>query len=303
MTTEDAARMAAGGTASGFVLELRGSGVARPGRVDVLLATPDLVLGEFSCGPDDELWSVDNDIGDLPHIVWPATTVEILRSGSATLCADANTVVLYDPGTAYRRRRIASAGDRSVFLALRSGLLDQLPAALVHPDGERFAAGHVFCSARSWLGKERLVAASRARRIDPLRLEEMALAVVAEAADETDPPNAMSTGNVRARVEQASVLLGRQLEAPQLVTDVARVVGISPFHLARQFRACKGQSMYAYRQGLRLRSAVRRVFEEPGADLAAVAADSGFASHSHFSASCRRAFGEPPSALRAALRA
>jgi AraC-like DNA-binding protein len=288
--------------ASGGTLELRGSGVARPGRVTVLVATPDLVLGEFRCLPDDELWQTDNDIGDLPHVVWPLTTVEIERAGFGTVCADPNTVVLYNPGTAYRRRRLTAAGDRSLFLALSSDLLERLPSTALHADGERFATGHVLCSARSWLHKETLVAAARSDHVDPMRLEEMALDALYDALDEpTGGAVRAPTSRVGDRVEQARMLLGHRLDEALPVTGVARALGVSPFHLARQFRAVTGTSMYAYRQQLRIRAAVRQVLEDPGRDLSAVAAEHGFASHSHFTATCRRAFGRAPTGLRASI--
>src|SRR4051812_41727436 len=92
-------------------LVLRGTGAERAGRVTVLLATPMLVLGEFRCLPGDPLWEVDNVIGALPHVVWPVTTVEIVRPRFGRVCADSSSVLLYDAGSEYRRRCVAPAGD------------------------------------------------------------------------------------------------------------------------------------------------------------------------------------------------
>lgn len=288
--------------ADGRRLELRGSGASR---VRLLLRTRHVVLGEFHCPPGDELWFADNDIGDLPHVVWPLTSVEIRRPRLGTVCADANTVVLYDPGTHYRRRSLGPAGDRSIFLALSPTLFDRLPHGAVHADGERFAAGHVWCSTGSWLGKESLVAAARSGRADELQLEEMALSATYDALGGSSRA-CRTTGRrhqIRERVEQARMLLGQQLDTQLQVTGVAKSLDVSPFHLARQFRELTGTSMYAYRQGLRVRSAVQRALEDPEGDLSAVAVDSGFASHSHFTATCRRVFGATPSALRSQLHA
>ena len=289
-----------GTRADGRALELRGSGA---NRVTFLLRTPELVLGEFHCPPDDDLWITDNNIGDLSHVVWPFTTVKIRRSGFGTICADANTVMLYNPGTEYRRRRVAPSGDRSLFLALRPTLLQLLPAAVVQTHGAGFTAGHVWCSAQAWLVKESLVAAARSGRADTMQLEEMALSATYHALSDVLPRGAAasSRGRVRERIEEARMLLGQDLDEPLHVTAIAKVLGVSPFHLARQFRDLTGTSMYAYRQHLRVRTAVQRIFDEPRCDLSAVAADQGFASHSHFTAACRRTFGVTPSALRARL--
>ncbi len=76
----------------------------------------------------------------------------------------------------------------------------------------------------------------------------------------------------------------------------------SPFHLARQFRASTGTSISAYLLRLRLALALQRLAEGE-ADLAALAADLGFASHSHFGARFRSVFGVPPSSVRDSLTA
>ena len=279
-------------------LELRGSGVARPGRVTLLLRTSDLVLGEFRCAPDDELWLTDNEIGDLPHVVWPLTTVEISRPRIGTMCADPHAVVLYDPGTEYRRRQVARAGDRSLFLALRPDVFRHLPEAALQLSGDRFKAGHVWCSSRAWLDKEAVVAAARSRCVDPMQLEEMALAATYDVLTGPSPRPSASSRRHRERVEHARILLGQRLAEQLNVGSVAHALGVSPFHLARQFRDVTGTSMYAYRGELRVRAAVHRMFDKPDSDLSAIAADHGFASHSHFTASCRRVFGLTPSVLR-----
>jgi AraC family transcriptional regulator len=274
-------------------------------RVTLLLRTRDVLLGEFRCPPDDELWVTDNDIGDLPHVVWPLTTVEIRRAGLGTVCADANTVMLYNPGTHYRRRRIVPAGDRSLFLAFSPALFTHLPSAALHADRDRFAVGHAWCTERAWLDKESLAAAARSGRTDTLQLEEMALSATYGVLGGSSMADVAARGRdrIRERVEHARMLLGQQLDSRLHVTGVANVVGVSPFHLARQFRELTGTSMYAYRQALRVRCAVQRALEDPGGDLSAVAVENGFASHSHFTATCRRTFGSTPSALRAQLNA
>ena len=76
----------------------------------------------------------------------------------------------------------------------------------------------------------------------------------------------------------------------------------SPFHLARVFRAHTGFSIHGYRNQLRLRSSLERLFE-PEVDLALLGRELGYSSHSHFTDSFHRTFGRPPSAVRRAGRA
>jgi AraC-like DNA-binding protein len=80
--------------------------------------------------------------------------------------------------------------------------------------------------------------------------------------------------------------------------EVGRAVNVSPFHLARAFRKHTGYTLHEYRTHLRLRAVVERM-AQGDEDLAVIARDVGFSSHSHLTATFRRAFGVPPSAVRA----
>jgi AraC-like DNA-binding protein len=75
---------------------------------------------------------------------------------------------------------------------------------------------------------------------------------------------------------------------------------VSPFHLARVFRARTGFSLSGYVHGLRLRAAVDRLAAEPDADLSRLAVELGYYSPSHFCDRFRATFGRPPSSLRGA---
>jgi AraC-like DNA-binding protein len=74
-------------------------------------------------------------------------------------------------------------------------------------------------------------------------------------------------------------------------------VHFSPYALARAFRRLTGYTIHAYQLQLRLRGSLDRVIGG-GAGLSDIAADQGFASHSHYTAAFRRAFGRTPSELR-----
>jgi AraC-like DNA-binding protein len=74
-------------------------------------------------------------------------------------------------------------------------------------------------------------------------------------------------------------------------------VHCSPYHLARQFRNATGTTIAEHLMDLRLTLAVERL-ERGDDDLARLAADLGFASHSHFTARFRQRLGCVPSHLR-----
>lgn len=99
--------------------------------------------------------------------------------------------------------------------------------------------------------------------------------------------------------EQARVELGSRYAEDLSLAALARAVGVSRSRLCRAFRRATGTTLHAYRDALRLRQALEVL---PGcSDLTALALDLGYASHSHFGAGFRRAFGLTPSEARARL--
>ncbi|MCF7750526.1 AraC family transcriptional regulator [Bacillus subtilis subsp. subtilis] len=85
--------------------------------------------------------------------------------------------------------------------------------------------------------------------------------------------------------------------APIALADVARVVGVSPFHLSRLFQASTGTSLVRYLRGRRLSEAARQL--AGGArDILPVALDAGYASHATFTRAFSEQFGRPPEQVR-----
>lgn len=100
--------------------------------------------------------------------------------------------------------------------------------------------------------------------------------------------------------EEIRQLISTRPDEPWPLARLQNHFGISASRLCRAFRRATGSSIHAYLVSLRLRASLERI-EPPATDLAAVALDLGFSSHSHFTLSFRRSFGLPPSAWRNGL--
>lgn len=116
-------------------------------------------------------------------------------------------------------------------------------------------------------------------------------------------PHASAAGDIKTRrqvmrVEEA--IIGCTDENLG-VNELARLAGCSPFHLCRIFRACTGQSLRQFRMQQRLGTALGRLGEGEK-DLAALACDVGFNSHSHMTDAFRLALGMSPSEVRDDMR-
>jgi AraC-like DNA-binding protein len=150
---------------------------------------------------------------------------------------------------------------------------------------------------------QRLRRVAREAAGNELEIEDSALAIldasVAFARGTCSGP-APAAARRRRRAERVRELLAARGAARITLDDVAREVGVSPFHLAREFHDETGLPIHRYLNRLRLRTALARLVRD-GDDLTSVALDTGFSSHAHFSDAFRREFGRPPSAFRRRL--
>lgn len=85
------------------------------------------------------------------------------------------------------------------------------------------------------------------------------------------------------------------------VIELSRRVHCSPHHLSRVFGRVTGSPVSEYRTRIRVGRALDRIAEGE-TNLAALAADLGFADHAHLTRTIRAATGHTPVALRALLR-
>lgn len=88
------------------------------------------------------------------------------------------------------------------------------------------------------------------------------------------------------------------LGEPIMLADVARVSGLSRFHLARTFAAMIGQPVLAYARGRRLSEAAR-LLADGAPDILQVALAVGYGSHEAFTRAFRDQFGLTPEEARA----
>jgi AraC-like DNA-binding protein len=132
---------------------------------------------------------------------------------------------------------------------------------------------------------------------DGLELEEACLSLLATLPAMGQPtPESHTTRRHLEIVEQAKRVLLRRLGERLTLDDLARELGVSPFHLARLFRRRTGHSLHGYRTRMRLLNALDRLEESRGV-LTDLALDLGFSSQSHFTDTFRRAFGVPPGTM------
>ena len=234
------------------------------------------------------------------------------RLQAETLTADAGQVIFHTQGTPYRVSHPSDCGDSGTVLSLAPALLqtiirDWYPAIDEQPE-RPFPQLAMRCSSAHYLRHRALVQALESGAddaSDPLWVESAALALQTELLRAAYQLLAPATPNRRLRTESdhhdraeaARAVLSRRLGERLSLADVADEVHLSPFHLARVFRQHTGATLHQYLTQLRLHAALDRLLEQP-CDLAALALELGFSSHSHFSERFRQEFGCAPSTVR-----
>jgi AraC-like DNA-binding protein len=84
------------------------------------------------------------------------------------------------------------------------------------------------------------------------------------------------------------------------LAELGRALGASPAYLAELFREVVGIPLYRYQLQMRLTRARELLGTQD--DLARLALDLGFSSHSHFTTAFRRRYGDTPAQARARIR-
>ena len=266
-------------------------------------------VGAFRCPAGHPLFSDSGPIVN-PVFVFPRTAVWIQHDGRAPFLSDPTIATLYNRGQTYRRKPLNGDDDHCDWFALAPALLAEIaggrdPHATERPE-QPFAQAQTAVDSHTYLFQRQLVEALAAGLCDPLFVEEnivwLAIRILESAADRAglpQPRNRVSARPVRLHREHAEharqILSVRFSEASSL-GELARLIGVSVFHLCRVFRRQTGLTLHEYRTELRLRHALERL-PKPGADLTQIALELGFSSHSHFTAAFRRTFGLTPSAF------
>lgn len=262
-------------------------------RITPLYRSPVVSLGTFWCAPDDVRWSLDNFVGEVAHVVFPATPVWIAAQGREPSLAGPNHAVFFNAGDVFRRRPFNGHGDRNDFMVVGDETMEEWVRGARFPDQLGKLLPRPYLTVRA-------IARALREGADGLTVEESLLrlghATVA-GAFRVEERVTRRGRRPSPMVEETKALLSARFSEHLTLEEVGRAVNVSPFHLARSFRRQSGYTLHEYRTHLRLRAALERL-AAGDEDLAVIARAVGFSSHSHLTASFGRAFGVPPSCAR-----
>ena len=276
-----------------------------------LFRSADLYLGDLRCASDDDTFGEDAFVTG-PIVALPCSPTWVVRHGRERHLANPNHAVIHQADDVYRRERFEGGGYRCLFVYPRPSLFREIasefdPAAACEerrrvPVGIASVGADAFALSRAVARRAGGVAGADSIRLTD-GLHRVLRAVVASAfrvAGRSGAPGRVSTRTARTHaevVEEVKAALTVRYAERLTVEDLARSVHVSPYHLTRVFRRQTGIGLHEYLNQLRLRAAYERI-RDGHTDLASLAAEVGFSSHSHLTANFGHAFGAPPSVVR-----
>lgn len=212
---------------------------------------------------------------DAPQVVLGRRgAFAIHRQGRVTV-ADPTMAVVFDAQEEYRASHPVDGGDECLALGFREDVHEEALGG--------FGGGAGRITPHTQL-------AARLAADDETAL--LLLAAVAHDLCGAPPPRSSP-----ARADDVRGLLAANPSRRWRLDEIAQHVHCSPFHLARQFRRTTGETIGRHLLQLRLTLALGRIAEGE-TDLAGLAAELGFAHHSHLTARFRLAYGQTPTEVR-----
>jgi AraC-like DNA-binding protein len=239
--------------------------------------------------------------------VFPRTAVWLRYAGSPAFVADASLATIYNPGQEYTRDVISRDGDRCEWFGVSPGVALEIASAL---DPRAFDNHEQPFRARSAPVDRSLYLTQRAfftqledEAVPEMEAEETIIALVSAVMRRAygHRPHDRRDKAHRDLVERAKASLSRNIREQHRLSELARELAVSPFHLCRVFRERTGTTLHEFKTELRVRRALE-FLGNPSAEISRIAYECGFSSHSHFTSAMRARFGSTPSALRSSLR-
>lgn len=279
----------------------------RNGPDHVLYESDLLTIGEFRAPVDHPQFT---DSGPTRHhlVVFPRTSVVIRHEGRPPITTDPCTVTFYNQGQRYTREPVDPRGDHCAWFGVHPDLIRDVlgghdPSVADRP-GAPFGRIWGLSDARSYALQRAITRhLSGATAADRIAVQEAAMALLERVMAFTgDRLGAVVRPDVdgcrpAGLVERVRAHLRERFRENATLEDIAAAVDVSVFHLCRVFKRETGLTIHQYRQQLRLRQALEQV-ASADRGLTDIALHLGFSSHSHFSATFRRAFDTTPSRFR-----
>jgi AraC-like DNA-binding protein len=266
----------------------------------VLFASPALELADVRCRGTCRHRSPE-ECQAAAQLIFPYRGTFLRHLGARAMLGDANQVLYFSAGQAHQVSHPMQGGDACLVLTLSSAVLEALaPGGVVAEDGAGFRLEHRTLEPLAQLQRARVGRRLVAGDMEDFEAEAQLYALARAALAPRAPPRRKPTRATQQLDERVKLRLAEADASRLSLEQLGAAVGVSPVYLTQVFADLEGVPLYRYQLRLRLARALERLPD--CTDVAALALELGFASHSQFATRFRAAYGMTPSAWRKSER-
>jgi AraC-like DNA-binding protein len=262
-----------------------------------LLATAEVTVAAVNCDGRGSAWSTPEAVGHFSLVLVRSGLFRRRVEGSE-IVADACSGYVERAGSEQRIAHPVGA-DKCTTFTVSGALLDATTGGAALPrdraDGPILTSATVDIAHRAFLARACAGADTEELTERALLLVGSVVAGLAPEAVTAGFPAGRRAGRIVDQVRQAVAT-----DPGLRLADLARVTQLSPYHLSRLFHRSCGVTISQLRSRLKVRQALDRLADGQR-DLAALAAEAGFADQAHLTRTFRRQTGRTPGQLRALL--
>jgi AraC-like DNA-binding protein len=257
--------------------------------VRLLFSSPAVTVSDVWCDPGR--WPVSElEVESAFGVSYPRAGVYVQRTLGGAVVVDPTVAVFRNRGDEQCTTHPTVDGDRNTDL--------QFPVEVVAPmldSRDPFRVGAIPISEAIAARHRRLLGVIGKGTAPALEIEEEALSLVADTHHL--PPFPEVARHHRPIVDEARQYLAWRFRDDLDLVEIARAVGVSPFHLSRLFKRATGRSLTEYRTALRIRFVIDQLTNGEN-DLGRIAVEAGFYDHAHMTNTVRRHLGTAPARIR-----
>jgi AraC-like DNA-binding protein len=261
-------------------------------RSNVLFSSPGVTVMDVWCDPGPNPPS-DVEIEPEFAISIPRAGMYVHRMTEGDLFVDPSVMVLRNRGEEQVTVHPTNSGDHNTDIQFSHELVEPLLDG-----GGRFRSRLYATNPGLALKHHQLLVTCRSATGNALEIEESALRLLAVSAGFESPTE--TPPRHRTIVDETRQLLATRFRDDLDLVTIARIIGMSPFHLSRVFHTAVGRTMHSYRTHLRVQWVIEAL-SQGAPDLSVVAIEAGFSDHSHMTRVFRSLVGATPSWVRSTI--
>lgn len=233
---------------------------------------------------------------DAPIFVFPRNSIWIQYEYQEAFVSDTSLVNFYNAGQMYWRDLIHPKGDDCYWFAVSPEIISEIVGKSEHPE-TLFQFRNISCGRQTFVQHLRVLELLGDGVIDvQLQVEEQVLNLLKaliEPVTETQKHTVSAKAQHRRLIGQVKQSLQSSLNMNLSLQQLAAQHHVSPFHLSRLFKKVCGYGISTYRNQQRMRAAAICISQGED-DLASLALNLGYSSHSHLTAAFKQYYGCPP---------